>query len=274
MKKKQIDNIWTLSLVFAVLQTCCAIWQTSELGFDGVINFIQPLLLVSITAALIKFQRIGWVFSWLGLFILSCLVSVFSKETTVGMIGVVILFLIAGVPVGYFFLRWTKSIWISKERECLEELRMSESNFVISKSQNKTRKHWLLSTFSLLILYPLVLFAFFAVLSESVAIPKDALIESLIHAFAGIIPMWIIWHCAYRKYGTKFLTFWLVTSPIKALASIVEFLKESYDSWTIAYILLDLAFFSWWFIISLKMRTVNKTIQKRLSLKNVEPKQV
>jgi hypothetical protein len=115
MKKKQIDNIWTLSLVFAVLQTCYAIWQTSELGFDGIINFIQPLLLVSITAALIKFQRTGWVFSWIGLFVLGYLINVLSKETAVGMLGAFIFSLLVAAPVGYFFLRWTKPIWASKK---------------------------------------------------------------------------------------------------------------------------------------------------------------
>lgn len=111
MNKKQIENVWTLSLVFAILQTCYAIWQTKELGFDGVINFIQPLLLVSITAALVKFQKIGWIFSWIALFLLGHLINIFSKETVLGMAGAFIFTLLVAVPVGFFILRWTKSIW-------------------------------------------------------------------------------------------------------------------------------------------------------------------
>jgi hypothetical protein len=148
---------------------------------------------------------------------------------------------------------------------------MNASTCVISKSLNKTRKHWLFSTFSFLILYPLALalFSFFTDLSERIAISEDALIELLAYAFGGVIPMWMIWHCAYRKHGTRLLTFWLFVSPLQMLGAIVE----SCNSRTLIFLLLNLAIFLWRLFMSIKMKAINKMIQERISLKNAEPKQ-
>lgn len=115
MKRKEIDKVWTLSLTFVVLETCYAIWLTSEHGLEGILSFIQPLLLVSITAGLLKFQKKGWVILWMGLFILGYLANVVSKETALGMLGSFILSALIGVPVCCFFMKWTKAIWRSKK---------------------------------------------------------------------------------------------------------------------------------------------------------------
>jgi len=151
---------------------------------------------------------------------------------------------------------------------------MSLSSRVMNKSEEKIRKHWLFSTISLLILYPIALFAFLAALSEGVHIPEDALIEPLAYAFTGLFSLWLIWHCAYRKYGTGMLGFWLIVSPFKQLASIVEALKEPCNGWTIAFIALGIGVFLWWYLLSLKMRKVNKSIQSRLAQKKVQSEQV
>ncbi len=151
---------------------------------------------------------------------------------------------------------------------------MSMPSSIANNSENRIRKHWLFSTASLLIFYPLALFAFFSFLSTRISISEEALIEPLAYAIAGLIPLWLIWHCAYRKHGTKLLSFWMVVSPIKMLASIVGCLKEPCNLWVIAFILLDVAIFLWWWLLSFKMKAVNKTIQERLSPRDSELKQV
>ena len=153
---------------------------------------------------------------------------------------------------------------------------MSISSSVTNNSENRIRKHWLLSTASFLIFYPLALFAFLSFMSTRISIPEDALIEPLAHALAGSFALWLIWHCAYKKYGTKLLSLWLVVSPIKMLASIVECLKEcgEINVWVIALVSLEISIFLWWWLLSFKMKAVNKAIQERLFPRNSELKQV
>lgn len=112
MNEKQKVNVWTLSLVFILLRVCYAIFQTSILGWEGVINFIDPLLMLSVTAALIKFQKLWLVITWMALFIPGYLINLYSKETTLGMIGSFIFLLLICVSSSYLFLKWTKSVWI------------------------------------------------------------------------------------------------------------------------------------------------------------------
>lgn len=151
---------------------------------------------------------------------------------------------------------------------------MSMPSSVTNNSENRIRKHWLLSIASFLVFYPIALFAFLSVMSMSISIPEDTLIEPLAYALAGSFSLWLIWHCAYKKHGTKLLSLWMVISPLKMLASIVEYLKEPCNAWVISIVLIEISIFLWWWLLSFKMKAVNKTIQERLSLKNAEPKQV
>jgi hypothetical protein len=149
---------------------------------------------------------------------------------------------------------------------------MNLPNCVINKSEAKTRKRWLFSTFCFFILYPLALFALFAILSNWIHLSEDALIEPLVYAIVVLFQMWIIWHCSYKKYGTRLLTLWLVVSPFRHLMSIVEILKETSNIWSIGFIVIDVGFFLWWYLLSLQIRKINKTVQERISLaKQAQP---
>jgi hypothetical protein len=151
---------------------------------------------------------------------------------------------------------------------------MKISDGITNYSENKIRKHWLLSAGSLFLFYPIVRFVLFLLLLPQGALSKGVLMDSLAHVFSGTFVMLVIWHCAYRKYGTKLLSFWLFVSPLTMGASIMKALRESGDTWTVSFISFEVAVFLWWFLLSLKMRSVNKAVQERLSLKNTELKQL
>jgi hypothetical protein len=144
---------------------------------------------------------------------------------------------------------------------------MNIPSSITNYSENRIRKHWLLSTACFLIFYPLALFAFVYFLSTRISIPEDALIEPLAHTLVGLFSMWLIWHCAYKKHGTKLLSLWMVVSPLKMLASVVECLKEACNIWMITLFLIEISIFLWWWLLSFKMKAVNKAIQGRLSLR-------
>lgn len=151
---------------------------------------------------------------------------------------------------------------------------MSIPSSVTNNFENKIRKHWLLSIASFLVFYPIALFAFLSFMSMRISIPENALIEPLAHALVGSFSLWLIWHCAYKKHGTKLLSFWMVVSPIRMLASIVGFLKESCNAWVVAFVLIEISIFLWWWLLSFKMKAVNKAIQERMFPKNSGLKQV
>lgn len=151
---------------------------------------------------------------------------------------------------------------------------MSISSSVTNNFENRIRKHWLLSIASFLVLYPIVLFAFFSFISIRILIPEDVLTELLAHAFAGLFALWLIWHCAYKKHGTKLLSLWMVLSPINMLVSIMESLKESCNALVLTFVLIDISIFLWWWLLSFKLKAVNKAIQERLLPKHSRLKQV
>lgn len=84
------------------------------------------------------------------------------------------------------------------------------------------------------------------------------------YAFGGLIWFWVGYHCAYKYRGTKWLTFWLVTSPILFLIDLAYNVKEAQDMLGVEftlYVVLNVAstvVFGWWYSMSLKMRRLNK----------------
>lgn len=154
---------------------------------------------------------------------------------------------------------------------------MLTSKCVTNKSENKTRKYWLVSTFFFLVFFPLVDLAISAILSP-IPIPKEVLADCPAKVTIGIIQAIFLWHCAYRNHGTKLLSFYLVAGPLLVMISMVSPLADdtttasgSGDAYTITTSLIALFGFFWWFLLSLKMKNVNKAIQARILEKAVSP---
>jgi hypothetical protein len=149
---------------------------------------------------------------------------------------------------------------------------MLTSNCVINKSENKTRKHWLFSTFFILVFHPLVDLAISAILPHD-SLPEKDLADRPVQVIIGMIQAVFLWHCAYRNHGTKLLSFYLVSLPLVFIISML--IPDSGDTgatgasdfchaYTIVSGLLALTVFFWWLVLSLKMKNVNKAMQKRI----------
>lgn len=149
---------------------------------------------------------------------------------------------------------------------------MNSSDCAIDKSEIRVRQHWLLSTLCLLVICPIVLYALMTVIFYQQMHIADVLFELGIQIFAGVITTLVIWHCAYRKYGSKLLNCWLVVRSLSMVASIGDSLRTSDSIWTLVFLAIEIAFFMWWFILSIQIKIVNEAIQKRLSLKSNELK--
>lgn len=136
---------------------------------------------------------------------------------------------------------------------------MSAIDSRISDADKILRKRWLFVTFIRYLIYPFLLFAFFAILSEKIHIQEDFLYTLLGAAFSGLIPLWMIWHCAYRKYGISLISCWLILSPFTMLYSIIALFRE-WSSVLMVICTIDIAIFAWWYCLSLKMRKINKSL--------------
>ncbi|NGX58967.1 MAG: hypothetical protein KR126chlam3_00109 [Chlamydiae bacterium] len=78
---------------------------------------------------------------------------------------------------------------------------------------------------------------------------------------SNLISFWIIYHCAYRKYGTAWLTWCLVIGPIIFLVENAKIFNEPFNEWTLRALLLDIVVFGYWYFLSVKFRKDNKNIQ-------------
>ena len=151
-------------------------------------------------------------------------------------------------------------------------------NKIMNEHENMIRKYWLLSVFFILVVRPLVVLAIPAISSLSPISEKD-LAVCPVGVTIGIIQVVFLWHCAYRNQGTKLLSFYLVSLPLWLVISIMEALTDSGDAGTITAsdssdavsittglisILVELSIFFWWFVLSLKMKDVNKAIKERM----------
>lgn len=137
--------------------------------------------------------------------------------------------------------------------------------YKMNQKEEKERKHWLLVTSFYLVFYPILVLAILAVISEMVpALEKwfyESLVDILSGLLLGLIQLWLIWRCAYKKPGTALLTVWLVTAPILNLSSVAKSLLGSCDVWSIVLAICDIVVCAWWYILSLKLRKLNKKLQ-------------
>ncbi len=138
--------------------------------------------------------------------------------------------------------------------------------FNFTKQEKKIRKHWLISTFILVIGFPLI-GLIFSVFLRDVSIAR----ESLSLLFAGLFGFWFIYHCTYKKPGIKLLTWWLIITPIRLLLGIINDAKQEGLIITLLALIIEIPFYIWWFKKSLELKKINimcnKVINERLNNK-------
>lgn len=131
-----------------------------------------------------------------------------------------------------------------------------------NKIEEKDRKHWLFLTYCYFVILPIFLSVFFAIQSQFFQISKDVPYKFLEYAGSGLIQLWMIWYCAYRKHGTKLLTLWMMFGSMRTLLSTLKLLDGSSNNpWIVGATFLDILIYVWWHILSLRMRKINKRIQ-------------
>ncbi|HSX11057.1 MAG TPA: hypothetical protein VLF94_05030 [Chlamydiales bacterium] len=76
---------------------------------------------------------------------------------------------------------------------------------------------------------------------------------------------YLLYHCAFRKSGTKLLTFFLIMTPIGFIFGIRAYFVGKVplpgSSWLWMYVVLDTGLAVWFYLLSWKMRAINKRRQ-------------
>jgi ACR3 family arsenite efflux pump ArsB len=145
--------------------------------------------------------------------------------------------------------------------------------FIFDKNEQKIRKHWLIALLCNYLVWPIASFALatFFKISAAGESPLMAtagaftvLILVLIASLSTIFLVWALYYCAYKKHGTRFLTFWLCVSLLTwAFELYGIFLMGSLDSYGLSMFAINFPLFLWWVVASFRLRSLNKKLAKR-----------
>ena len=133
------------------------------------------------------------------------------------------------------------------------------------QDDKKVRKHWLWLTLLYYCGFGVLLAVVGAVEAITVFDPTVFLILLVPLGFS-LLGFWPLFHCAYRKYGTKYLTFKLALVLLGCVVGLVSLcfqpamvLAMPGPEFVIGLALLGIL--AWWCILSFKLRALNKKVR-------------
>lgn len=136
----------------------------------------------------------------------------------------------------------------------------------VSEEQNNIRKNWLRALAALLTMN--FVFSIFFLPKDPAYVlmpPMAKMIAALMNTLVPLGFNYIVYHCAYKKMGTKLLTFLLIVTPIALGASLAVYFMGTVqwprDLWVRAYMVVSTALSVWWYVLNWKMRALNKSLR-------------
>lgn len=140
---------------------------------------------------------------------------------------------------------------------------------MLSEEDALIRKKWFRSSLVYLISFPVVavLILLIELLGKIPTSTVVVLVSSVILGGWGVFGMSYLF--AYRKFGTRYLTFLVTIGPFSMLKNIVQVLKGPQDLWSIIFVVTEITFYIWWYRCTLDLRKVNKKM-KDMGLKRFE----
>ncbi|MGC2595243.1 MAG: hypothetical protein WA347_03075 [Rhabdochlamydiaceae bacterium] len=127
------------------------------------------------------------------------------------------------------------------------------SKLLISDEQEKIRTQWRVAVVSISLIFS-ILALIIMLFNAHIVLIAAILLNAILIQFA------CIWFCAYRKPGTKLLSYMLFIQPINLLLLIVISL-ESYGTWIVLIWMFTIPL-AWFYVASWKLRAVNKAIRE------------
>lgn len=144
-----------------------------------------------------------------------------------------------------------------------------------TEKERLLRKEWLLLTIFLYFVLTPFHIAHFVLNSFSTQNTQEfkgllpVLILCIFYAFFASLYFFVLYKCAYKKPGTRYLTFLLIVTALSILRQLV-YLTLSFSILDLCISVVSLLGSSWWYFLSYKMRELNQKI-KTLKRRALEP---
>jgi hypothetical protein len=125
------------------------------------------------------------------------------------------------------------------------------------KKDQKSRKFWLISAicyFSITAIY--ILIDAFFLQKESLS-GLQILTILVLCVLVNFVPFYLVYHCAYKRFGTKLLMVVLILGPTRMVHDIVMTIENSSALSTYITLIFGALFLVYWYAC-LKLRKVNK----------------
>lgn len=135
----------------------------------------------------------------------------------------------------------------------------------MNEEQNSIRKNWLRTLVALLAMN-FVFSIFFLPRDPAYVLmpPVAKMAAALMNALVPLGFNYIVYHCAYKKRGTKLLTFLLILTPIVYAATIAAHwmgvVQWPRDFLVKVYTVVSTGLSVWWYVLNWKMRALNKSL--------------
>ena len=127
--------------------------------------------------------------------------------------------------------------------------------------EKSLRKQWLVLSWIAILAWPLVTLAFMGYVAMREHVPGHVLGVFLGVAVVTAVVFYFLYYCSYVKPGIRFLTFCLIVGPLLKLKATVDALKVGHDVVTVAALVVNLGFYIWWYVLSLKLRKMNLALK-------------
>jgi hypothetical protein len=130
----------------------------------------------------------------------------------------------------------------------------------LNPHEKSLKKQWLVISIIAILAWPLITLAFMTFISRKEHIPASIYWVYFSIAVLTVLIFYVLYRCAYVKPGIRFLTFCLIVGPLLKLKATVDALRVGHDHVTLIALAVNLGFYAWWYILSLKLRQMNKKI--------------
>lgn len=143
---------------------------------------------------------------------------------------------------------------------------MSSIYAALSAKDQKVRKQWLIA---LLVFSAPYLLAILAVLGMGAYgyFSGDSSLNNLVfYAIVGFLALsllgvYIPYRCAYKSPGLILLTIYLIFVPLMVLMNVYRLWRNGFDIIPFVFFLFGTAISAWWYILSFKLRKINKNLR-------------
>lgn len=145
---------------------------------------------------------------------------------------------------------------------------MDYKNYSFSQKEKKIRKRWLNLTIFTHIFIPSI-FLLLGILASSIYKSLSLVIGIPVFAILIFLSFYILYHCAYQKLGTRYLTFCIILGSLNEIRNLGKTIVSS-DLLTLPtskyLFLLEVISFAisvYWYVLSFQLRKMNKKIRLR-----------